>query len=53
MGGQIAMNADAGAPQVRFNEEVNAVLKVRFSKPLGKALMETGEKIVLDNSMKG
>ncbi|HXV79717.1 MAG TPA: hypothetical protein VEG60_07545 [Candidatus Binatia bacterium] len=48
---QIVMNVDAEAPQVRFNEEVNAVLKVRLSKPLGKA-METGEMIVLDESWK-
>jgi uncharacterized protein (UPF0332 family) len=47
---QIVMNVDAEAPQVRFNEEVNAVLKVRLSKPLGKA-METGEMIVLDERM--
>jgi uncharacterized protein (UPF0332 family) len=47
---QIVMNVDAGAPQVRFNEEVNAVLKVRLSRPLEKA-MEAGEMIALDDSM--
>jgi uncharacterized protein (UPF0332 family) len=44
------MNVDAGAPQVRFNEEVKAVFKVRYSKPLDRA-MEIGEQIVLDDSI--
>jgi uncharacterized protein (UPF0332 family) len=47
---QIVMNVDAGAPQVRFNEEVKAVLKVRLPKPMGRT-MEAGETVVLDDGM--